>query len=66
MINKRMVNTRLDCQSKLKENNKLIEIKTSRIKVLHVIKEMSDEFVVLIAIETGGAIAQYCIWDETL
>ena len=33
MINKRMVNTRLDCQSKLKENNKLMEIKTSRIKV---------------------------------
>lgn len=33
MINKRMVNTQLDCQSKLKENNKLMDIKTARIKV---------------------------------
>ena len=35
MINKRMVNTRLDCQSKLKENNKLMDIKAARIKVLN-------------------------------
>ena len=36
MINKRMVNTQLDCQSKLKENNKLMDIKTARIKVYNI------------------------------
>ena len=33
MVNKRMVTTQLDCDVKLKETTKMVDIKTSRIKV---------------------------------